>query len=80
MLQILATPRAWVRIPRFRGDASGRRCVSVDIRPIDARLPGLEVRAGSAAGGEVPFVTTMCVLEHIAIPRDRAAEVLMESD
>jgi hypothetical protein len=51
-----------------------RPCVSVDIRPIDTRLEGLSTRRGSAtelpfSDGEVPCLTTMCVLEHVGLGR-----------
>jgi SAM-dependent methyltransferase len=50
------------------------RTISVDIRPIQAALDGLETRRGSVlslpfADGEVPCLTTMCVLEHIGLGR-----------
>jgi SAM-dependent methyltransferase len=50
------------------------RTVSVDIRPIQAALDGLEARKGSVLAlpfqeGEVPCLTTMCVLEHIGLGR-----------
>lgn len=49
-------------------------CISVDIRPIDSRLGGLRCLPGSVLAlpfkdGEVPCLTTMCVLEHIGLGR-----------
>lgn len=51
-----------------------RPCVSVDIRPLDARLEGLRCLPGSVLAlpfnnDEVPCLTTMCVLEHIGLGR-----------
>jgi len=49
-------------------------CTPVDVRPIEARLEGLRAIAGTAinppfSDGEVPCLTTMCVLEHIGLGR-----------
>ena len=49
-------------------------CVSVDVRPISARLEGLETVSASAlalpfADASIPCLTTMCVLEHIGLGR-----------
>lgn len=49
-------------------------CISVDIRPIDAKLECFSSKAGSVLqlpfeDDEVPCVTTMCVLEHIGLGR-----------
>lgn len=49
-------------------------CTSVDIRPIESNLEGLTVVPGSVLkmpfkDGEVPLLTTMCVLEHIGLGR-----------
>ncbi|BCM88570.1 hypothetical protein IAD21_00403 [Abditibacteriota bacterium] len=49
-------------------------CTSVDIRPIESNLEGLTVEAGSVLelpfkDGEVPLLTTMCVIEHIGLGR-----------
>jgi hypothetical protein len=51
-----------------------KACISVDIRPVEARLDGLESRTGSVLAlpfddDEVPCLTTMCVLEHIGLGR-----------
>jgi hypothetical protein len=50
------------------------RCVSVDIRPIQSALDGLEVRQGTITqlpfqDNEVPCLSSMCVLEHIGLGR-----------
>ena len=50
------------------------RVVSVDIRPLKASLAGLECRKGSVLSlpfgdGEVEFLTSLCVLEHIGLGR-----------
>lgn len=50
------------------------RGVSIDFRPMDSQLEGLEVVKGSAtalpfADGEVPCISSMCVLEHIGLGR-----------
>lgn len=50
------------------------KCFSVDIRPVDASLEGLNVLSGSVLSlpfkdNEVPCLTTMCVLEHIGLGR-----------
>ena len=47
---------------------------SVDIRPMQCELEGLECKAGSVLNlpykdNEVPCLTTMCVLEHIGLGR-----------
>ncbi len=48
--------------------------VSVDIRPIESKLEGLDCQAGSVLSlpfkdNEVPCLTTMCVIEHIGLGR-----------
>lgn len=50
------------------------KCFSVDIRPIEANLEGLNIVSGSVLDlpfkdNEVPCLTTMCVLEHIGLGR-----------
>lgn len=50
------------------------RCISVDIRPLQAGLKGLDAIQASIMhlpfkSDEVPCITTMCVLEHIGLGR-----------
>ncbi len=50
------------------------RVCSVDIRPLDVDLPGLEVRTGSIvalpfADQSVHSITSLCVIEHIGLGR-----------
>jgi uncharacterized protein DUF268 len=49
-------------------------CTSVDFRPIQSELAGLKTVAGTVLdlpfeNGEVPCLTSMCVLEHIGLGR-----------
>jgi SAM-dependent methyltransferase len=48
--------------------------ISVDLRPIEANLDGLDARGGSVFelpfdDGTVPCLTTLCVLEHVGLGR-----------
>lgn len=48
--------------------------VSIDVRPLEARIPGLEVRTGNItqlpfADGSVMSLSSLCVIEHIGLGR-----------
>jgi len=50
------------------------RLIAVDIRPLRAKMCGLDTRAGTITAlpfqdGEVPCLTSMCVIEHIGLGR-----------